>query len=137
VLLVPIAVLCLLTLAGIAIDGAIVFAGMREAADAAAAAANDAAATFDEGDFYRDGTIDAYAADDAGAQAQRALNARSFTLLKGARVATSFPSNSAGNPTVRMQVSGTVDTWFFKIVPGLKNTYAVSVSGVAELREGQ
>jgi hypothetical protein len=133
-LLVPIAVLGLMTLAGIAVDSAMVFAGMREAADAAAAAANDAAASFDQDDFYADGSIDAYAADNAGAQAQRALNARNFTLLKGATVAASFPSSN-GQPTVKMQVSGTVNTFFFKAVPGLRNSFSVSVGGTAELRE--
>jgi Flp pilus assembly protein TadG len=134
-LLVPVAVVCLLTLAGIAIDAAIVFAGVREAADAAAAAANDAAARFSEGGYYEAGTVDTYAASELQAQAANALNSRSFALLKNPEVTAQIATSSSGNLSVHTEVSGTVNTFFFKIVPGVRDSYSISVDGDAELRE--
>jgi Flp pilus assembly protein TadG len=57
-MLVPAAVLVLVVLGAIAVDSAIAFLGQREASNAAAAAANDAAtAALSDAQFYRDGTL--------------------------------------------------------------------------------
>jgi len=58
-LLVPAAVLVLMVLGAIAVDGAIVFLGQRELGSAVAAAANDAAgAAFADAPFYEAGRVE-------------------------------------------------------------------------------
>lgn len=132
-MLMPAAVLVVLLLAAIAVDGAIAFLGERELADLTAAAANDAAVgALREEEFYRCGALvlDAGRAEDIARTvvAARSRDAVTITAIRATL------GRAEGVPTVEVRATGTVDLIFSPTVPGVSGTRRVSAVSVAEAR---
>ncbi|HEX2042036.1 MAG TPA: hypothetical protein VHF24_05295 [Acidimicrobiales bacterium] len=136
-LLFPAAVLIVVVLAAIAVDGAIAFLGQREVANAVVAAANDAAgAGIADRAFYRESTVDL----DPSAVAVLAEE-RVRTVLDPGRFhrlevdVAVVRAAGACPPRVRVRASATVDTLFADALPGGARQTLVSAVATGSPRQ--
>lgn len=127
-MLMPAAVLVMIVLASIAIDTAIVWAGQRELANRAAAAANDIAAmAIDDESFYGRGEVrldEATARDVVAAYAEADAPLRSIVV----------EAVVVDERDVRVQLSGTVRGIFAPALPGARRDRTVRASATAAAR---
>ena len=112
-MLMPAAVLVVLVLSAVAVDGALAFMGRRELSAAAAAAANDAVvAALSERAFYEacaDLSLDAVAAQRV-AERTFALRGSEAYRLEGVEAAVGVSADGAAR--VRVEATGTVERVF-------------------------
>jgi hypothetical protein len=118
----------------VAIDAAIRFAAIREAADAAAGAANDAAVAFEPGDFYDLGETGSYGRDRLDGMLAAALRGREFRHFELTSTATRVERDGDA-VIVRVDLGGRVALPFARVVPGLDDHVDVEVWGKATLVE--
>lgn len=133
-MLMPAAVLIVILLGAIAVDGAIAFLGEREALGLATAAANDAAAAALDQDRFRDTgefTLD----HDRARRIVEANLAASSSELHDVTVEVTFPVID-GTEGVRVEVAGSVDYVFAAAIPGAPDGLRVEASATAVARVG-
>lgn len=132
-LLMPVAVLILLVLGGLAVDFALVFTRQREVADLTAGLANDAASAISEAAFFAGlpYELDAARARDVVAlrMAHRAPDAFPITCPAGEVVIVDVDR-------VRVTCTAEVPLLFSRAVPGAMRTMSVNASSVARLQDG-
>ncbi len=128
-LLMPAAVLVVLVLGAIAVDGAIAFLGEREVADIAAAAANDAAVlALREETFHRCGSLQLDPGR-AGQVARTVVAGRGSDAVQVDDVEVSVAASGA-SPAVSVTIRGHVDLVFTPALPGAAGTRRVEARSV-------
>lgn len=135
VLLVAVVVLVVTLMGLVALDAAVRFAAVREAADAATSAANDAAAAFEDDEYYATGATDRYRAVDLDSVVAEALDRTGLEPLELTSSRTRIEEVD-GRAVVRVDVVGRVPLPFAGALPGLADHADVEVTGRAVLREG-
>ncbi len=135
ILLVAVGVAIVAMLGLMALDAAVRFAAIREAADAATSMANDAAAAFDDAAFYADGRTDRYRPTDTRDVTAEALSGHRFRYFEP--TSTDADIEREGDLfVVRVELTGRVGLPFAGSIPGLADHVDVGVTGRAVLREG-
>lgn len=135
VLLVAVVVLVVTLMGLVALDAAVRFAAVREAADAATSAANDAATAFEDDEYYATGGTDRYRTADLDSVVAAALDRTGLEPLELTSSRTRI-EQVAGRTVVRVDLVGRVPLPFAGALPGLADHADVEVTGRAVLREG-
>jgi hypothetical protein len=135
VLLVAVVVLVVTLMGLVALDAAVRFAAVREAADAATSAANDAVAAFEDDEYYATGATDRYRAADLASVVAAALDRTGLEPFELASSRTRI-EQVAGRTVVLVDLVGRVPLPFAGALPGLADHADVEVTGRAVLREG-
>lgn len=130
-LLMPVGVLILLVLGGIAVDFAVVYAAQREVANVSAGAANDAAGAVDEAAFFETGQYRIDRGRAAGV-VQQVIGARTDD-----GISITCPTVALDAPDlIRVGCVGTVDLIFAPALPNTSSSFTVRATSTARAAEG-
>lgn len=124
--LAPFALLVIVLLAALCIDGSLAFVGQRELADLAGDAADDAVSAIDLDAFYGD---EGYRIDPSQAEriAQAVVAAHDDAHVRVLRIRVTVPSDE----TVRVALDGEVPLVFAPAVPGAPGSTEVHAVAIA------